>query len=48
VLLLRQEAEHGAVAVKDMQSGDQQEVPRQLVAGWLRERLETETEDTTQ
>ena len=46
VLLGRQEAEHDAVAVKDMQSGDQQEVPRQLVAGWLRERLETE--DTTQ
>jgi histidyl-tRNA synthetase len=45
VLLGRQEAEREAVAVKDMASGDQVEVPRQLVAGWLRERLEAE--DTT-
>jgi histidyl-tRNA synthetase len=42
VLIGRQEAEHEAVAVKDMQSGDQVEVPRQFVAGWLRERLEAE------
>jgi histidyl-tRNA synthetase len=45
VVLGRQEAEHGAVGVKDMESGDQVDVPRELVAGWLRERLETE--DTT-
>jgi histidyl-tRNA synthetase len=42
VVLGRDEAARGAVAVKDMQSGDQLDVPRQLVAGWLRERLETE------
>jgi histidyl-tRNA synthetase len=42
VVLGKQEAERGAVAVKDMQTGDQVDVPRQLVAGWLQERLETE------
>jgi histidyl-tRNA synthetase len=41
VVLGRQEAERGAVGVKDMESGDQVDVPRELVAGWLRERLET-------
>jgi histidyl-tRNA synthetase len=46
VLLGRQEAEREAVAVKDLRSGQQVEVPRQLVAGWLRERLEAE--DTTE
>ena len=46
VLLGKQEAERAAVAVKDMRTSEQIEVPRQLVAGWLRERLETE--DTTQ
>jgi histidyl-tRNA synthetase len=42
VVLGKQEAERGAVAVKDMQTGDQVDVPRQLVAGWLQERLEAE------
>ncbi|HEU5306640.1 MAG TPA: histidine--tRNA ligase [Acidimicrobiia bacterium] len=42
VVLGRQEAEHAAVSVKDMQSGDQVEVPRELVAGWLQERLEAD------
>jgi histidyl-tRNA synthetase len=42
VILGKREAEHEAVAVKDMQSSEQIEVPRELVAGWLRERLETE------
>jgi histidyl-tRNA synthetase len=48
VVLGRQEAEHDAVSVKDMQSGEQLEVPRELVAGWLQERLEdppTEMDD---
>jgi histidyl-tRNA synthetase len=40
VLLGRQEAARAAVAVRDMQSGEQVEVPRELVAGWLQERLE--------
>jgi histidyl-tRNA synthetase len=44
VLLGKREAEHGAVGVRDMQSGDQVEVPRALVAGWLQERRETEDE----
>jgi histidyl-tRNA synthetase len=44
VLLAKQEAERGAVAVKDLRSGEQVEVPRQLVAGWLQERRETEGE----
>jgi len=43
VILGKQEAERGAVAVKDLRSDDVQlEVPRQLVAGWLQERRETE------
>ena len=41
VVLQKQEAERGAVAVKDMQTSEQVEVPRQLVAGWVQERLET-------
>jgi histidyl-tRNA synthetase len=44
VILGKQEAERGAVAVKDLRSGDQVEVPRQLVAGWLQERREAEDE----
>ena len=44
VILGRQEAERGAVAVKDLRSGEQVEVPRQLVAGWLQERREAEDE----
>ena len=46
VLLGRQEAERGAVTVKDMRTSEQVEVPRQLVAGWIQERRETGTEDT--
>jgi histidyl-tRNA synthetase len=42
VLLGKREAEQGAVSVRDMQSGEQVEVPRALVAGWLQERRETE------
>ena len=38
----RREAEHGAVGVRDMRSHEQIEVPRELVAGWLQERLETD------
>jgi histidyl-tRNA synthetase len=41
VVLGTNEAERGAVGVKDLQSGEQVEVPRELVAGWLQERLET-------
>jgi histidyl-tRNA synthetase len=44
VILGKQEAERGAVAVKDLRSGEQVEVPRQLVAGWLQERREAEDE----
>jgi histidyl-tRNA synthetase len=45
VILGKQEAERGAVAVKDLRSDDAQiEVPRQLVAGWLQERREAEDE----
>ena len=44
VILGKQEAERGAVAVRDLRSGEQVEVPRQLVAGWLQERREAEDE----
>jgi histidyl-tRNA synthetase len=42
VVLGEREAEHGAVSVKDMTTGKQVEVPRQLVAGWIQERRETD------
>ena len=42
VMLGKREAGHDAVGVKDMESGEQVEVPRQLVAGWIQERRETE------
>jgi histidyl-tRNA synthetase len=42
VLLGKREAEHGAVGVRDMRSHEQVEVPRELIAGWLQERFETE------
>jgi len=42
VVLGRDEATRGAVAVKDMRSSEQVEVPRALVAGWLQERREAE------
>jgi histidyl-tRNA synthetase len=38
VILGAREAEHGMVAVRDMQSGDQVEVPRAEIAAWLRMR----------
>jgi histidyl-tRNA synthetase len=41
ILLGAREAEHGAVGVRDMQTHEQIEVPRDLVAGWVQERLET-------
>jgi histidyl-tRNA synthetase len=41
VVLGEREAEQGAVAVRDMTTGEQVEVPRALVAGWLQERRET-------
>src|SRR5829696_9188206 len=42
ILLGAREAEQGAVGVRDMQSREQIEVPRELVAGWVQERLEAE------
>ena len=42
VMLGRQEAERGAVAVKDLRSGEQVEVPRAQLAGWLQARREQE------
>jgi histidyl-tRNA synthetase len=44
VLLGRDEVARGAVSVKDLRSpgGEQIEVPRALVAGWLQERRDTE------
>jgi histidyl-tRNA synthetase len=42
VMLGAREAERRAVAVKDLRSGEQVEVPRDAVAGWLQERRETE------
>jgi histidyl-tRNA synthetase len=40
VMLGRDEASRGAVAVKDLTSGEQLEVPREQVAAWIRMRLE--------
>jgi histidyl-tRNA synthetase len=40
VVLARNESERGTAAVKDMASGDQIEVPREQVAGWIRARLD--------
>jgi histidyl-tRNA synthetase len=40
VIVGRAELEHATVAVKDMQSGEQLEVHREQIAGWLRERCE--------
>ena len=42
VMLGAQEAARGAVAVKDLRTAEQVEVPRELLAGWLRERVETQ------
>ena len=40
VMVGRREAERGTVAVKDLASGHQIEVPQEQVAGWLRTRVE--------
>jgi histidyl-tRNA synthetase len=40
VMLGREEAGREAVAVKDLASGKQLEVPREQVAGWIRARCE--------
>jgi len=40
VILGRREAEHDAVAVKDLQSGEQRELPRRELAGWLQAQVE--------
>ena len=42
VMLGRNEAERSAVAVKDLRTGDQVEVPRAQLAGWLQARREEE------
>ncbi|MFI5045581.1 MAG: histidine--tRNA ligase [Acidimicrobiia bacterium] len=42
VMLGAREAEHGAVAVKDLRTGEQVEVPRGQLAGWLQARREEE------
>jgi histidyl-tRNA synthetase len=42
VILGRREAEHDAVAVKDMESGEQRELPRRELAGWLQSQVEDE------
>jgi histidyl-tRNA synthetase len=43
VMLGKQEAERGEVAVKDLRTGDQIDVPRVGLAGWLLARREAET-----
>jgi histidyl-tRNA synthetase len=40
VILGKREAEHDAVAVKEMQSGEQRELPRRELAGWLQAQIE--------
>ena len=42
IMLGAQELERGAVAVKRLGTGEQVEVPRELLAGWLQERLDQE------
>jgi histidyl-tRNA synthetase len=42
VMLAPAEAARGTVVVKDLRTAEQVEVPRELLAGWLRERVETE------
>jgi histidyl-tRNA synthetase len=41
-VLGKDEVSRGMVGVKDMRTGEQVEVPRELVAGWLQQRRETE------
>jgi histidyl-tRNA synthetase len=40
VLIGRAEMEKGAVAVRDMESGEQIEVPRSRVVAWLHDHLD--------
>ena len=42
VMLGQREAARSAVAVKDLRTGEQVEVPRDAIAGWLRQRRDTE------
>ena len=42
ITLGAQEAARGAVAVKRLATGEQVEIPRELLAGWVQERLDTE------
>src|SRR4051812_15508537 len=42
VVLGRREAEHDAVRVKELQSGEERELPRRELAGWLQARVEEE------
>jgi histidyl-tRNA synthetase len=42
VMLGRREAEHDAVAVKDLESGEQRELPRRELAGWVQSQVEGE------
>ena len=46
VMLGRDEAERSAVAVKDLRTGTQVEVPRAQLAGWLQTRREEEEGST--
>jgi histidyl-tRNA synthetase len=46
VMFGRAEAERNAVAVKDLRSGEQVEIPRDVVAGWIQTRCETEDRPT--
>lgn len=46
VMLAPKEAERGAVAAKDLHTGDQLEVPREQIAGWLRTRSEPTADPT--
>jgi histidyl-tRNA synthetase len=46
VMLGRAEAERDAVAVKDLRSGEQVEVPREALVAWLQEKHEVEQDRT--
>jgi histidyl-tRNA synthetase len=46
VMLAPKEAERGTVAAKDLHTGDQLEVPREQIAGWLLTRSEPTPEPT--
>jgi len=46
VMLAPKEAERGTVVAKDLETGDQLEVPREQIAGWLRTRSEPTPDPT--